>query len=171
MKKIISIFSLASLVIFSGGIVKAQVMLQKGVISSTAGSASNSTTNAGVTAGQPVIGTVSNSQMIANMGFWTPGTASAAGVATAVNMQLAVNIYPNPVSDVATANITLASASNLDVELFDVNGIEVKSVFTGNSRNGVRSFNIDLSGLASGSYILAARIPGQIVETRVSVIR
>jgi Secretion system C-terminal sorting domain len=171
MKKIISVFSLASLVIVSSGVSNAQVMLQKGVISSGVSSASNSTMNAGITAGQPVIGNVSNSQMIANMGFWAPEATSAAGVAQTAIMQLSVDIFPNPVSNVATANITLVNASDLDVRLFDITGKEVKSIFSGNASSGTRSFTIDLSGLASGSYILAARIPGQIVESRVSLVR
>jgi hypothetical protein len=170
MKKFISIFSVLSLMAFSSGMAQAQMMLQKAAISSGGSTASNSTTKAGVTAGQPVTGTASNSQMKADMGFWT-SEAAASGVSQIANMQLNIAVWPNPVSSIATASITLANASNLDVRLFDVNGKEVKNIFSGEAPSGMRSMAIDLSGLASGSYIIAARIPGQIVESRVSLIR
>jgi hypothetical protein len=175
MKKFISIFSIAALAALSFaalsfGTANAQVMLQKAVISSGGGTASNSTTRAQMTTAQPVTGTASNQQMKAEYGFWT-SEAAASSVSQTVNMQVGVEVWPNPASDIATANVTLANPSDLDVQLFDMNGIEVRSVFSGNSSNGTRSFQIDLSGLASGSYILAARIPGQIVETRISVVR
>ncbi len=170
MKKFKSIFFVVSLAIFSGGMAHAQMMLQKAAISSGAGIASNSTTNAGVTAGQPVTGTASNSQMKAEIGFWT-SEAAASGVSQIANMQLGIAVWPNPVSALATASITLTNASTLDVRLFDVNGKVVKNVFSGYAPSGIRSMEIDLSGLASGNYILAARIPGQMVESRVSVTR
>jgi hypothetical protein len=170
MKKFLSIFSNALLVIFSGSMAHGQTMLQKAAISSGGGAASNSTTKANMTAGQPVTGVASNSNMRAEYGFWTSEKAGS-GVSQFANMQVGVEIWPNPVSDIASANITLANASNLDVRLFDISGNEVKSVFSGASPSGTHSMKIDLSGLASGTYILAARIPGQIVETRISEVR
>jgi hypothetical protein len=170
MKKFKSIFFVVSLAIFSGGMAHAQMMLQKAVISSGGGLASNAATNAGVTAGQPVTGTASNSQMKAEIGFWNSET-EASGVSQIANMQLGIVVSPNPVSTNATASITLANASTLDVLLFDINGKEVKNIFSGFASSGTRSMQIDLSGLASGTYILAARIPGQIIESRVSLIR
>jgi hypothetical protein len=170
MKKFVSIFFVISFVIFSSGMAHAQMMLQKAVISSGGNMASNATTNAGVTIGQPVTGTSSNSTMRAEYGFWT-SVNSVSGVSQTGNMQLDIAVWPNPASSIATVNITLASASNLDVQLFDINGKEVRHIFSGAVSSGVRSMEIDLSGLASGTYILAARIPGQIVESRVSVIQ
>jgi len=169
MKKIISIFFIAAFVAISFDVTNAQVMLQKAAISSGGGMASNSTTNAGLTEGQPVTGTASNSQMKAEMGFWT-SEAATSGVAQIANMQLGVEVWPNPVFAVTTATIVLANASNLDVRIFDVNGKEVKTVFSGDAVSGTHSIQIDLSDMASGSYILAARIPGQILESRISVI-
>ena len=153
MKKIISIFSIAMLSILSSGMVHGQVMLQKAVISSGGGTASNSTTNAQITTAQPVTGTASNSQMKAEYGFWTSENP-ASSIAQVVNVQVGIEVWPNPVSDIATANITLANPSNMDIQLFDVNGKEVKSVFSGNASSGAHSMEIDLSDLASGTYIL-----------------
>jgi Secretion system C-terminal sorting domain len=170
MKKFRSIFSSIAIMTLVSGITNAQVMLQKATISSGGSMASNSTMNAGVTAGQPITGTASNSQMKAEIGFWTSENA-VSGVLQIANMQLGIEVWPNPVSSIATASITLANASNLDVQLFDINGKEVKSIFSGYISSGIRSMEIDLSGLASGTYILAARIPGQIVESRISVIQ
>ncbi len=170
MKKVRSIFFVVSLAVFSGGIAHAQMMLQKAVISSGGSSASNSSMKAGVTAGQVVTGTASNSQMKAEVGFWTSENAIS-GVSESPNLQIGIQVWPNPSSAIITASITLANASNLDVRLYDINGKEVKNIFSGNASSGVRSMDIDLSGLASGTYILAASIPGQIVESRVSVIQ
>jgi hypothetical protein len=170
MKKFRSIFSIMAMVILSSGIANAQIMLQKAVISSGGSTASNLSMHGGVTAGQPVTGIASNSQMKAEMGFWT-SEAATSGVTQTANMQLGIEVWPNPVSDIISASITLANASSLDVRLFDINGKEVRSVFSGYEPSGIWSMEIDLTGLASGTYILAARIPGQIVESRVSLVR
>ena len=170
MKTFISVFSIVAVATFSFGIANAQVMLQRAAISSGSNTASNSSINAGVTLGQPVTGTASNSQMKAEIGFWT-SEAAASSVSQTASMQVSLGVWPNPVSTVATASITLANASILDLQLFDINGKEVKSIFSGYESSGIRSIDIDLTGVASGTYILAARIPGQIVERRVSIKR
>jgi hypothetical protein len=148
----------------------AQMMLQKAAVGAGGVMASNSTQQAGLTAGQAVTGTASNGQTVGHFGFWpvTQLVASAVGQPPALNV--AMQTYPNPTSDLATVTISLAYASNLDVQLFDVNGKEVKSVFSGAAQSGTQSLDIDLSGMASGSYILAARIPGQLLENRITVI-
>ncbi len=148
----------------------AQMMLQKAAIGAGGVMASNSSQQAGLTAGQAVTGTASNGQTVAHFGFWpvTQATTSAVGQPPALNVSM--ETYPNPTSDLATVTITLQNASNLDVQLFDINGKEVKSVFSGAAQPGTQSTDIDLSGMASGTYILAARIPGQLLESRITVI-
>jgi hypothetical protein len=148
----------------------AQMMLRKAAVGAGATMASNNSQQAGLTVGQGVQGTASNGQTVGHFGFWPVTQAGASAVGQPPALNVSMETYPNPTTDQTTASITLANASNLDVQLFDINGKEVKSVFSGAAQSGTQSMDIDLSGMASGTYILAARIPGQLLESRITVI-
>ncbi len=150
---------------------QAQMMLQKAVISAGGATASaNGTMQMGTTAGQPVVGVASNSQMRAELGFWTSAAAASAVGPAAPAMTLGLQAWPNPTADQSKLTITLPNSANLDLRLYDVTGKQVRSIYSG-SASGTMSLDLDVSGLPAGSYILAARIPGQLVEKRISVIR
>ncbi len=171
MKKLLILAGFATGIYFSAVPAEAQIMLQKAVIASGGASSSNASTQMGSTAGQPVIGTASNGQMIAHFGFWTPTAAAPAAVAAEGPVpDISLDAYPNPAADASKITVTLGSEANLDLRLFDVTGKEVRNVYSGPA-SGAMSVDLDLSSLPSGSYILAARIPGQLVEKRISVIR
>ncbi|HET6399957.1 MAG TPA: T9SS type A sorting domain-containing protein [Candidatus Kapabacteria bacterium] len=170
MKKILILTAFAALA-FCSNAAQAQIMLQKAVISSGGASASsNATTQMGSTAGQPVVGVASNSQMRAEFGFWIPSAAPSAVGAGAPAMTLGLQAWPNPASDGTKLTLTIGSASDLDLRLFDITGKQVRSIFSGPA-SGTLNLDLDVSGLPAGSYILAARIPGQLVEKRISVFR
>jgi hypothetical protein len=152
-----------------------QVMLQKAVVSAGGSIATNGTQAAGMTAGQAVTGTATNGQTVAHFGFWNAAQA-ASSVPTAPTLSVSMQAYPNPTSDQMTVSLTLANAGNLDLELYDVTGKQVLVISSGGASStmhpaGTFDLPVDLSGLASGSYILAARLPGQLLEQSIVVVR
>lgn len=67
-------------------------------------------------------------------------------------------VYPNPFSNSATLDLRLAEAQNVRVELFDMAGQKVMTVFDGACTKGLNSFPISGTSLLSGVY--AVRISG-----------
>lgn len=169
MKKILILAAVA--LAWQANAARAQMMLQKAVISSGGTTASsNAAMQMGSTAGQPVVGVASNSQMRAEFGFWTSAAAAPSAVgAQAPAMSLGLQAWPNPAMDGTKLTVTVANSSDLDLRLFDVTGKQVRAIYSGQV-SGTLGLDLDVSGLPAGSYILAARIPGQLVEKRISVI-
>src|SRR5579883_843940 len=160
-------FLIAVAVLLLPSLGSAQVMLQKAVVSSGGSQSSNGTINAGLTAGQAVTGTASNGTINAQLGFWTSEqAASSNSVSTTSASGLTVSTWPNPTSDVMNVSLTLGSAANIDLRLFDLTGKEVRTLLNGPWPDGSHSVSFDLTGIASGAYILAARIPGALVQSR-----
>ena len=172
MKKILILGAFAAALAMQAGAARSQVMLQKAVISSGGNTSSNTTTQMemGSTAGQPVVGVASNSQMRVEFGFWTPAAAASAVGPMATAPDFSIQAWPNPALDATKLTVTLGAPANLDLQLFDLTGKEVQNIYNGPA-SGSLALKLDLSSLPSGSYILAARIPGQLVEKKISVAR
>ncbi len=170
MKTLLILGAFSGALCLAAGPTHAQMMLQKAVISSGGNNSASTSNQMGSTAGQPVIGVASNGQMIAHFGFWTPSAAASGVQASGPAPTIGIETWPNPATDASKLTVTVPATSDLDVRLYDVTGKEVQSVYRG-AANGSLALNLDLSNLPAGSYILAARIPGQLIEKRISVIR
>lgn len=150
----------------------AQVMLRKAVVASGGTLATNGTTAGGMTVGQAVQGTASNGQTVGRFGFWSTAlAASSSSVSSAPAMSVSIQEWPNPTDGTATARITLTSAGALELGLYDVTGKEVRAISSGAHTSGTFDVPLDLSGLPNGRYILAARLPGQLVEQPISIVK
>jgi hypothetical protein len=148
----------------------AQVMLQKAVIAAGGGISSGLILKSNITIGQAFVGTASNATTKGQIGFWTPANPQPLQdvQGSAPTLDLAIQTWPNPVSKECKVTVT-SSASEIDIRLFDLNGKEVKAIYSGPATIAPVSFNV--SSLPAGSYIIAARSPGQLVEKLVSVVR
>lgn len=63
-------------------------------------------------------------------------------------------VTPNPVSNNAIVTYVVPQQSNLEITMYDANGVAVKSLFSGISPAGAMSINFDSAGLPSGAYTL-----------------
>jgi hypothetical protein len=168
MKTKLSVFVLAALL--AGRSANAQMMLQKAVIASGGGISSGLILKSNITVGQAIVGTASNATQKAQLGFWTSAASKPSqGVSeTAQAMELSIQTWPNPASKDCKVVVN-SQASDIDIRLFDLTGKEVKTIYNGPGGSSPHSFNV--SDLAAGSYIIAARSPGQLVEKLISVVR
>ena len=63
-------------------------------------------------------------------------------------------VYPNPLKDYASLEITLNAESNVGVDIYDLTGKKVINLLNQNLQEGHHKLNIDASNLPSGIYFL-----------------
>lgn len=82
------------------------------------------------------------------------------GVAVAENVLNSASssyVYPNPTKNNATLNINLLNGSKVQVDVMNTVGQIVKSTKV-DAQAGINSINIELSGLASGIYMVNVKV-------------
>lgn len=73
----------------------------------------------------------------------------------AVNNNLNIkSISPNPASQLANVYLGLKNSSNITINLVDLSGRVLKSYYEGNQGAGTHQFQLDISNITSGSYIV-----------------
>jgi hypothetical protein len=77
--------------------------------------------------------------------------------------------YPNPFNPVTQISYEIPSQGNISLELFDIRGVKIKSLFDGLQSAGSHTFTLDASGLASGVYFYSMTSNG-INQTRKLVL-
>lgn len=77
---------------------------------------------------------------------------------------------PNPVSDRALVTFVLPTAGNVRVDLFDVNGQKIQTVFEGSLEAGNRGVVIPTADLAAGSYFYTLTQKGETLSRSMIVV-
>lgn len=93
------------------------------------------------------------------------GTHAVAG-----DFQL-LHAFPNPAAHNATINYMLGNAMDVRLELYNQLGERVAEALQGTREAGLHSTRIDVSGLASGTYILRLATPGGFVTRPLRITR
>jgi hypothetical protein len=81
-----------------------------------------------------------------------------------------ISIYPNPVNEQATFELNMTESANLTVNVYDIAGQLVASVYQGQINSGTTKLTLDTSNLRSGIYFTsitsdnAQKIVKMIVE-------
>lgn len=98
------------------------------------------------------------------------GTIYAADDESAIKLSEAlvndkqVKLYPNPAKDQTNISFTLEKASSISLSIVDLNGKQVKGIFSGNMVQGDHSLQVNTSNLSSGIYLVKL-ISGDQVKT------
>ncbi len=71
-------------------------------------------------------------------------------------------IFPNPVKDIVTVDVNTVSSGNIQVSLYNILGTEVKKFDPIFLSLGEQQFQLDLSILKQGIYILKVNMSGQV---------
>ena len=96
------------------------------------------------------------------------GSGSVSAIQTAINNAISattgiadpgstfssLNLFPNPASSSTEISFSLQSSSDVKVELFNLVGEKVKSVFAGNQNAGEQKLSIDCTDLNNGIYFV-----------------
>jgi photosystem II stability/assembly factor-like uncharacterized protein len=64
-----------------------------------------------------------------------------------------INIYPNPFSSTALVEFNLPEKMEVNIEIFDISGRSIQSLFTGTLGKGIHHLELDLPEVESGVYI------------------
>jgi hypothetical protein len=82
-----------------------------------------------------------------------------------------VSVYPNPMNDNAAIIVNLASENNVTVELFDMSGKKVLSVFDGNMNSGNNTAAFSVANLNAGLYTAVVNASGSVQTLKVVVAK
>lgn len=82
-----------------------------------------------------------------------------------------VSAYPNPMNDNAAIVVNLASDNNVTIELFDMAGKKVLSVFDGNMTSGNNTANFSVANLNAGLYTAVVNASGSVQTLKLVVAK
>lgn len=68
--------------------------------------------------------------------------------------QINIDVYPNPIVDVANVSYNITSNSDVKINLYNIQGKLVKKVDLSNQTVGKHNYQFNIKGLPQGSYIL-----------------
>ncbi|TSA36178.1 MAG: T9SS C-terminal target domain-containing protein [Porphyromonadaceae bacterium] len=84
--------------------------------------------------------------------FASKGGSSSSKLAGISNID--VKITPNPVSDVAIIRYNMENNSNIDFQIYDLQGKLVKTINLSNQPAGANELSIDASAFGAGTYLI-----------------
>ena len=82
-----------------------------------------------------------------------------------------VGAFPNPTAGDASVRFSLAEPGPVALRVFDATGREVATVAARDFSADTHDVTADLSGLASGVYVVRLEAGGEVATTRVAIVR
>ncbi len=70
------------------------------------------------------------------------------------NETLKVTVFPNPSGNETTLNLSLLSSQQISVGLFDLQGKQIRNIFSGKQNYGTHLFKINVNNLTKGLYLI-----------------
>ena len=70
------------------------------------------------------------------------------------NNDLGINLFPNPVKENAVINFSLAQATKMRINIYDITGSLVKTVLNESVSAGAHTYNVNTQNLNSGVYFI-----------------
>jgi len=89
-------------------------------------------------------------------------TGSAIGIKE--NEIQSLKVYPNPAEEIATIDFEKTMDGNVTVKIIDISGRTVRNLSVSNFNNN--KLNINLNGLATGTYLLSVQTKNEKFSTR-----
>lgn len=82
-----------------------------------------------------------------------------------------IGVYPNPAQNYSLLNLNLQKAASTQINIVNVEGRMIKSVFNGNLSPGFYSYSIDVRDLSNGIYFVQVISAGQSQQSQLTVNR
>ena len=124
--------------------------LSQVVIASSGATISGATSTLSFTAGEAVIGKISNNETL-GQGFWLGAIEGLVLRNEDFTSEIQTTIYPNPVTDYLNISFQDMTGELFGLSVYDINGKQVyKKQLTENAANET----IDFNGFSNGIYIL-----------------
>lgn len=110
-----------------------------------------------------------NRPITAPQGYWKFSVLNPTGIFNSEDFVRLLNVFPNPASAITCIQLNVNVEDDLKIELFDVNGKFVHSIFEGFSRGGQRNFFFDASKVNNGLYIIKIQSSKSIITQRIVI--
>jgi hypothetical protein len=78
--------------------------------------------------------------------------------------------YPNPFNPITAISVLLSEPGNVELQIYDLHGRKIHTVYYGTKDAGKYSFNWNAGNVASGVYICAMKLDGEIHQTQKMVL-
>jgi len=82
-----------------------------------------------------------------------------------------ISVYPNPIIDHAQVDFTLIEQSTVSVDIFNILGKKIITVYNGRMTAGAQSIQININDLDKGIYFVNIEIDGQVMSKKVTVLK
>ncbi len=108
------------------------------------------------------------------LGVWVTGKSNAVGAVKTNDFALNNTIanYPNPAVSTTTFKYSLTERSLVTLSVYDVMGREVASIVTNEMQDkGTYESDLDVSKLATGSYIYKMNVGGKMLSGTLNVVK
>jgi len=109
---------------------------------------------------QGVIGTIGTDAITMRQGFQQPPIRVIS--VTGTNSTLEVGVFPNPVDALVTVTFGTSISNDILSVLYDIQGRDIARKII----SPTQSFQVDMSQLAAGTYLLKVRVKEQMFTTR-----
>lgn len=81
-----------------------------------------------------------------------------------------INVYPNPLVETFKVEFDLESSADLDIQIVDINGKQVKNLYHGHCLEGTNVFSFNKANLSQGVYFLTINTPNKIIANEKIVV-
>ena len=96
----------------------------------------------------------------------SPGVSNQEVNSTQEELQYPIKFYPNPVLNDGIVEIYVSEISDIKIQIYDVKGALIKTIFDGKRTAGDHKFEADLNPLKKGIYLLEIKIQDQVNSYR-----
>jgi hypothetical protein len=80
-----------------------------------------------------------------------------------------IELFPNPASDFIQLNFNLLESTDVNVNVYDINGMVLKSTAYGNLQESNHNLRMNLNGLGTGLYFVTIQAGQSIVTKKIQV--
>lgn len=94
---------------------------------------------------------------------------SSIGLNDVENNISSINVYPNPVKDIATLDITLSESSNATIQVVDLMGRTVIDLGTKSFKAGQNSIELNTTNLSNGMYFVKINSNNGVATKKITV--
>ncbi|NGX83694.1 T9SS type A sorting domain-containing protein [Aequorivita sp. KMM 9714] len=124
--------------------------LSQDVMSSAGATISGASNSLSFTAGEAVIGDISNGESL-GQGFWLGAIEGVVLSNEDFTLDVHTTVYPNPVTDYLNISFKDMEGETFDISIFDLNG---RLVYNNVLMDSTSNETLNFSGYSSGLYIL-----------------
>jgi len=115
-------------------------------------------------------GKIQNRPITAPDGYWTFEVSPSADIKEYISQSAKLhNPYPNPARAITCIPVESETRGEIKLELLDINGRIVKTLFEGETSEGMKNYFFDASEMSSGVYIIRLQTNNGSASKRIIV--